>query len=87
MSAVKLYITSNCPFCIRAKNFLQSKGIKFEVIDLTHKPQELIALKLKTHWQTIPQIFIGTQFIGGYTDMIQLEREGKLDPLLAHPPQ
>ncbi len=83
MVSVKLYITSHCPYCTRAKNFLHNKGIKFEVIDLTHKPDELRSLKQQTHWQTVPQIFIGTQFIGGYSDMVQLDREGELDVLLS----
>lgn len=81
-TSVKIYVTSNCPFCVRAKQFLQAKNIDFELIDLTHDPEALKTLKEKTHWKTVPQIFFGETFIGGYTDMIKLDDEGKLIPLL-----
>lgn len=79
---IKLYVTSHCPFCIRAKQFLQTKHLSFELIDLTNSPQELKALKETTHWRTVPQIFVGKTFIGGYTDMVKLDEEGKLSPLI-----
>lgn len=79
---VKLYVTSHCPFCVRAKTFLQNKGIPFELIDLTHQPEQLKQLKETTHWKTVPQIFIGPTFIGGYTDMLQLDTAGKFDELI-----
>jgi glutaredoxin 3 len=80
---VKLYVTSNCPYCVRAKQFLESKGVGYELIDLTHKPEDLERLKNTTHWRTVPQIFVGETFIGGYTDMVKLDSDGRLDPLLA----
>lgn len=82
MSNVKIYLTENCPYCIRAKKFLVQKKVAFTEIDLTNKPEELQALKNKTGWQTVPQIFINEKLIGGYTDMMALEDEGKLDTLL-----
>lgn len=82
MANVKLYVTTHCPFCVRAKQFLTKKGVEFEIIDLTSKPDDLQELKSKTHWQTVPQIFIGEDFIGGYTDMIKLEDQGVLDKML-----
>lgn len=82
MTKVTIYLTSNCPYCTRAKNFLQNKGVPFDTIDLTHNPTELSRLKSQTQWMTVPQIFIGKHFIGGYMDMLKLEEEGKLDSLL-----
>lgn len=79
---IKLYVTSHCPFCTRAKQYLQSKKIDYELIDLTHSPEDLIRLKEKTHWRTVPQIFVGKTFIGGYTDMVKLDEEGKFIPLI-----
>jgi len=66
---------------VRAKALLESKGIPFEEVDLTDKPDELIALKNKTGWRTVPQIFIDDQMIGGFTELAALEGEGKLDNL------
>jgi glutaredoxin 3 len=80
---VKLYVTHHCPYCIRAKKFLESKGVTYELIDLTNKPEELAQLKMKTHWKTVPQIFVGSHFVGGYTDMMKLEDDGTLDQWLA----
>lgn len=82
MNQVKIYLTESCPYCIRAKQFLKQKQIPFVEIDLTHKPQELAELKRKTGWQTIPQIYFGTHFIGGYTDMVALDEKGELEKLL-----
>jgi glutaredoxin 3 len=74
----KLYVTNYCPFCVRAKNFLIAKGIPFDVIDLTHDPAELERLKTETHWKTVPMIFINDEFIGGYTDMLEQDKLGKI---------
>ncbi len=84
MSAVKvlLYTKDYCPYCKHAKRLLDSKGVKYEEHDLEDKPEEFEALMKKTGLRTVPQIFIGDQLIGGYSDMAELEREGKLDALL-----
>lgn len=78
MEDVIVYVTESCPYCIRAKNFLTEKKITFKVIDLTHKPDELKDLKQQTGWQTVPQIFFKGRFIGGYTDMVDLDKRGEL---------
>lgn len=78
MEDALIYVTETCPYCIKAKNFLTEKKISFKVIDLTHKPEELKALKLQTGWQTVPQIFYKGKFIGGYTDMVELDSKGEL---------
>lgn len=82
MPEVKVYTTSFCPYCVAAKKFLTEKGIPFQEIDLSDKPQELVALKNKTGWSTVPQIFIGEKMIGGFTDMRALDEKGELDSLL-----
>lgn len=80
---VVIYLTENCPYCVRAKNFLNQRSIPFEEVDLTGKHDEIRALKEATHWKTVPQIFINGQLIGGFTDLAALENEGKLTGLLA----
>ena len=82
MEAVKVYLTQACPYCVRAKRFLNENGIKFTEIDLTHNHSELMRLKSETNWQTVPMIFIGSHFIGGYTDMMALHKKGELKILL-----
>lgn len=81
-ATIKMYKKNPCPYCDRAKTFLDNKGWKYEVIDLTDKPAELEALKNKTGWKTVPMIFINENLIGGYSDMKTLEDEGKLEALV-----
>ena len=83
MAKIVMYKKNPCPYCDRAKNLLDGKGAKYEVIDLTDKPEELQALKEKTGWMTVPMIFIDDKLIGGYSDMKALDDEGKLDALIA----
>jgi glutaredoxin 3 len=83
MSAkVIMYTKTFCPYCVRAKDLLNSKGIKVVEINLENKPDELAALKQRTGLMTVPQIFINEKLIGGFSDMAALDAEGKLDPLL-----
>ena len=63
---VKIYLWTYCPYCIGAKKLLESKNIAFEEIVLDGKDDELRALREKTHHRTVPQIFIGEEFIGGF---------------------
>ena len=81
-ATIKMYKKNPCPYCDRAKTFLDNKGWKYEVIDLTEKPEELEALKNKTGWRTVPMIFINEKLIGGYSDMKTLEDDGKLDSMV-----
>lgn len=81
--AITIYSSAICPYCVAAKNFLKSKGKSWtEVrVDLDHAEREkMISLTGRT---SVPQIFIGDTHVGGYTDMMALHREGKLEPLLA----
>lgn len=83
MSKVMIYSKSYCPYCDRAKALFKSKGVAYEEIMLDDKDDEFTALKQKTGMMTVPQIFINDTLVGGYTDLAALDREGKLDPMLA----
>lgn len=85
MAAVKIYTTPTCPYCIRAKMLLDNKGVAFEEIsmyDVTADERQALAQKTN-HYRTVPQIFIGDTFIGGFDQLSALERDGKLDGMLA----
>lgn len=78
-----IYTTPTCPYCIRAKSLLDSKGVNYENIDLSKElPQVRTELTELTGSRTVPQIFINDQFVGGCDDIHALDREGKLDQLL-----
>jgi glutaredoxin 3 len=82
MAQVVVYFKNPCPYCVSAKRFLSEKGVPFEEIDLTNKPDEMQAIKDKTGWRTVPIIMINGKLIGGYSDMKALDEDGKLDELL-----
>ena len=85
MSAnVLVYTTTVCPYCVRAKQLLERKGVEYKEINLSKEdPQVRLDLMQRTNHRTVPQIFINEQFIGGFDQLYALEREGKLDELLA----
>lgn len=84
MSAkITVYSKVPCPYCVAAKNFLEDKGVNFETIDLTGKMDEMMKIKEQTGWSTFPIILINGKVIGGYTDLKNLDEEGKLDSMLA----
>ena len=84
MAKVEVYSTNYCPYCMRAKALLRSKGVAFEEIDVTDDP-ELRAKMVKRAGgrRTVPEIFINGEIIGGCDELFALERSGELDRLLA----
>ena len=69
MSKVVIYTTSTCPYCKMAKELLKQKGIDYEERMLEFGSDELLELVKKTNHRTVPQIFFGEEFIGGYDDL------------------
>jgi len=82
MAKVVVYTKDPCPYCVRAIQFLENKGVAYQEIDLTDKPEEIDRIKNETGWRTVPIIMINDKLIGGYTDMKTLDDEGQLDLLL-----
>ncbi len=83
MAQVVIYTTRICPYCVRAKQLFQRKGIVYEEIDVSNDHSTRMQLVERTKQRTVPQIFINDQHIGGCDDLYALERQGALDPLLA----
>jgi len=83
MAQVVIYTTRICPYCVRAKQLFQRKGIAYEEIDVSNDHNTRMQLVERTKQRTVPQIFINDQHIGGCDDLYALERQGALDPLLA----
>ncbi len=83
MAVVELYTTSLCPFCWRAKRLLNEKGIAFEEIDLWQHPKRRSEMLERAEGRrTVPQIFIDGRHIGGCSELMALESDGKLNALL-----
>ena len=83
MQTVKMYTTAVCPYCIRAKQVLQSKGVEnIEEIRIDTDPAQREVMMQATGRRTVPQIFIGDTHVGGCDDLIALDQRGGLMPLL-----
>ena len=82
IAQIKMIKKNPCPYCDRALTFLKNKGLEVEIIDLTSNLDELQTWKQKTGWQTVPMIFVGEKFIGGYNDLKTLEEDGQFDSLV-----
>jgi glutaredoxin 3 len=81
---VTIYTKFGCMYCYRAKRLLESKGVEFTEHDITMGgARRAEMMERAPQARTVPQIFIGDQHIGGSDDLAALEREGRLDALLA----
>lgn len=84
MQAVKMYTTAVCPYCIRAKQLLKSKGVEqIEEIRIDLDAAARDFMMQTTGRRTVPQIFIGEAHVGGCDDLMALDAKGGLLPLLA----
>ena len=83
MQPVKMYTTAVCPYCVRAKQLLKSRGVEaIEEIRIDTQPDERARMMELTGRRTVPQIFIGATHVGGCDDLIALDGRGGLLPLL-----
>jgi glutaredoxin 3 len=84
MSKIVIYTTRYCPYCSMAKRLLTQKQARFEEIDVTGDPDARHKLAAKASGRTtVPQIWIGDTHVGGCAELYDLERQGRLDQLLA----
>ena len=84
---VVVYVTGYCPYCTRAKALLAKKGAAFREVDVSNDDAKRAWLAKTTGMRTVPQIFINDVAVGGFDDLAALERQGKLEPLLAVAPR
>jgi glutaredoxin 3 len=80
MQEITIYSTKICPYCDAAKRLLTQKGYPFKDVDLSNNPE--LRMKLSSEhngWRTVPMIFIGKQFVGGFTELAALDKKGELE--------
>ena len=82
MKTVTLYTTQWCPFCLRAKSLLASKGVEFDEIAVDGNPSLRAEMAAMAGATSVPQIWIGDQYVGGCDALYSLERRQQLDSLL-----
>ncbi|GGN29640.1 MULTISPECIES: glutaredoxin 3 [Marinomonas] len=83
MATVTIYSSDYCPFCVRAKQLLTAKNVAFNEIRVDGERELRQEMMEKSGRHTVPQIWIGERHVGGCDDLYALEREQKLDALLA----
>ncbi len=80
---VEIYYWTTCPYCVRARALLDTKGVQYKGYDITGDEVARAKMVERTGGVTsVPQIFINNQHIGGCDDLHALEGQGKLDALL-----
>jgi len=83
MQTVKMYTTAVCPYCTRAKQILKGKGVtEIEEIRIDTDAAARAQMMEITGRRTVPQIFIGQTHVGGCDDLVALDAQGGLMPLL-----
>lgn len=82
MPDIKIYSTAVCPYCVAAKNFLKQRGQTWDEIRIDLDPEVRKRIVEQTGRTSVPQIFIDGRHIGGFDDMVALDRAGGLAPLL-----
>jgi glutaredoxin 3 len=87
MTTIMMYATAICPFCVQAERLLRAKGVAdIAKVRVDLEPARRQEMMQKTGRRTVPQIYIGALHVGGYDDLVALDRAGKLGPLLAGEP-
>jgi glutaredoxin 3 len=81
-TGVTLYTTRFCPYCIRARNLLDDKGVVYKDIAVDNDPRLRQEMTARSGCTSVPQIWLGEQHIGGCDELLLLERQGRLDEFL-----
>ncbi|MGH8289249.1 MAG: glutaredoxin 3 [Steroidobacteraceae bacterium] len=79
---VVMYATSWCPYCARARQLLEAKGVALEEIDIETRPEARQEMTARSGRGSVPQIFIAGTHVGGCDNLLDLEARGGLDKLL-----
>nr|WP_260215065.1 glutaredoxin 3 [Candidatus Cardinium hertigii] len=83
MHNITIYTTKTCPYCIRAKALLQQKNLIYTEINVEDESERAKMIEKTGGKRSVPQIFIGDQYIGGCDNLYALEKKGKLDELVS----
>ena len=83
MAKVEIYTKSWCPFCARAKDHLDRKGVSYQEIDVTTDSVRELEMLIRSARHTVPQIFIDGYHLGGRDDLLTADNSGQLDRLLS----
>ena len=80
---VTLYTTEPCGFCRQAKSLLESRGVDYDEVSLAKNPDGRADLVSRTGQMTFPQILVGEVVLGGFRELLEADRDGTLQDILA----
>lgn len=83
MPEIVMYTKARCPYCVNAKNLLNSKGLKYKEISVDSDQEKIDEMVKLSNRRTVPQIFINGKHIGGYDDLKRFQESGQLDKLIS----
>jgi len=82
MTAITLYATRSCPFCVAARRLLDERGVSYDEVLIDQQPHRREEMMTRSKRRTVPQIFIGDVHVGGFDDLSAAQQSGELDRLL-----
>ena len=83
MATVLMYSTGACPYCVAAERLLKAKGVAdIQKVRVDLMPDRRIEMMERTGRRTVPQIYVDDTHVGGYDDLVALDQDGGLEPLL-----
>ncbi len=83
-AAVRMYTTAGCSYCVHAERLLRARGVlQIEKVRVDLDPARRLEMMKMTGRRTVPQIYVGETHVGGYDDLVDLDLEGRLLPLLS----
>lgn len=82
MNRIEMYTTATCPYCVAAKRFLANKGLAVDEVRIDLDRDKRAEMVERTKRMSVPQIFVNDTHVGGYDDLVALDRSGGLTPLL-----
>lgn len=82
MTAVTVYSTGTCPWCVQAENLLHRAGATIEKVRVDQSAEQLATMIQRSGRRTVPQIFIGEVHVGGFNDLVAFEQSGQLQQLI-----
>jgi glutaredoxin 3 len=80
---ITVYTTEPCSFCARVKGLLKARGVQFSEVNLAKDAAGRVELASRTGMMTFPQVLIGDELIGGFSETLNAVQSGRLDELLA----
>jgi glutaredoxin 3 len=84
MSEITMYSTAVCPYCINAERLLRNKGVtEITKVRVDLEPEKRVEMMQRTGKRTVPQIYIGEHYVGGFEELYALDKAGELSELLA----